>query len=65
MNNDKDVKQIKIRSVEISGEILMVGYKEDPRLNELEGKEVYEYHGAVTFMNVQPGEQFYLMVQGV
>jgi len=35
VNNDKDVKQIKIRSVEISGEILMVGYKEDPRLNDL------------------------------
>ena len=35
VNNDKDVKQIKIRSVEISGEILMVGYKEDPRLSDL------------------------------
>lgn len=35
VNNDKDVKSIKIHSIEISGEILMMGYKEDPRLFDL------------------------------
>lgn len=43
----------------------MVGYKEDPRYSDVAGKEVYEYHGSVTFLNVKPGEQFYLMVQGI
>lgn len=43
----------------------MVGYKEDPRYNEVEGKEIYEYHGSVNFLDVQPGEQFFVMVQGI
>jgi len=35
VNNDKDVKSVKIHSIEISGEILMVGYRQDPRYNEV------------------------------
>jgi hypothetical protein len=35
------VKSVRVHSVEISGEILMVGYREDPRYNVVEGKEIY------------------------
>jgi hypothetical protein len=43
----------------------MAGYKEDPRTSDVSGKEVYEYHGSVTFLDVKPGEQFYLIIQGI
>jgi hypothetical protein len=43
----------------------MKGYKEDPRVNIVEGKEIYEYHGTVTYLDVNPGEQLYLVVQGI
>lgn len=43
----------------------MVGFREDPRNNNVEGKEIYQYHSMVTFLDVKEGQQVYLMVQGV
>jgi hypothetical protein len=31
VNNDPDVKRIKVHSTEISGQVVMTGYNQDPR----------------------------------
>lgn len=50
--------------MEISGRVFMEGFQADPRHEDMEGKEILDYHNSVRFNKVEVNQTLYLKITG-
>ena len=63
-NTNKDIKDVRVHVVEISGRVFMEGYLEDPRKKDLSGQALYDFHNSINFEEAKENDTFYIKITG-